>query len=339
MHLGARLLSLAVIVAANVPIGDARAAENATGIYLLGSKTAMSGFVPPPGLYFTDLNYYYAGSAGGQAAAGIALRKTGAVLNIQADIDVDANAYVNMPFALWIAPHKVFGGNVGLGVIAPAGWKQIDVDIDAFAQVTLPNGTVIDANRHFDLTEDTTAFGDPLFNALIGWHQGNWHWNVGALVNIPVGPWDTDSITNLSFHRWAVDTTGAVTYLDPASGFEASAAAGFTFNWENPSTDYKTGTEFHVEAALIQHLSQTFSIGVAGYHYQQVTGDSGAGATLGSFEGQVSALGPVMNATFMVRQTPIATQLEWMHEFEAVNRAEGDMVMFNVTIPLSAVGP
>ena len=57
------------------------------------------------------------------------------------------------------------------------------------------------------------------------------------------------------------DTTGAVTWLDAKMGLELSSAVGFTFNGENPDTDYTTGTEFHVEWALVQHFSKTFSLG------------------------------------------------------------------------------
>ena len=325
---------IAAFVGASVT-RTAFAAENATGIYLLGSKTAMAGYVPPPGTYVTDLNYYYSGSAGGQAAVGIALRQTGALLDVQADVSIDAEAYINAPIALWIAPEKVLGGNVGFGVMVPVGRKKVEIGLDTFAQITLPNGTVIDANRNFDFDDASTKFGDPLLNALLGWHQGNWHWTVGALLNVPIGQWDTDSITNLSFNHWGLDTTAALTWLDPAKGHEISVAAGFTFNWENPATDYRTGTEFHVEWALIQHVSKTFSIGISGYHYQQVTGDSGSGARLGPFEGRVTAIGPVMTYTFECGKIPVTTQLEWMHEFDVKNRAEGDMGLLNISMPLS----
>jgi hypothetical protein len=257
---------------------------------------------------------------------------------VDLDIKVDAKAYVNAPIAIWIAPDKVLGGNWGLGVMVPVGRKKVDVGIDAFAQVTLPDGTVIGADRHFDFEDASTKFGDPVLNALIGWHQGNWHWTVGALLNVPIGPWESDSITNVAFHHWGLDTTAAVTWLDPARGHEVSVAAGFTFNWENPDTDYKTGTEFHVEWALIQHFSKTFTLGVAGYHYQQITGDSGAGATLGDFEGRVSAVGPVMTYTFECGKIPVTTQLEWMHEFDVENRAEGDVGLVSISMPLSVPG-
>jgi hypothetical protein len=320
------------ISAATAPI--ALAAENATGLYLLGVKTSMAGFVPPPGTYVTDINLYYSGSASGAAAVGIALRQTGN-LTIDAKVDLQADAYINAPFALWIAPQKVLGGNVGLGVMVPMGWKGIDVDIDALATLTLPNGTVIQANRHFDISDSTTNFGDPVLNALIGWHDGNWHSSFGVLLNVPIGPWETESITNLSFHRWALDTSGSVTYFDPKTGHEVSVTAGFTFNGENPDTDYKTGTEFHVEAALMHHASKTFAFGIAGYHYEQITGDSGAGARLGGFEGRVTGIGPDITYIFMCGKTPISTELKYFREFNVENRLEGNAGYLNVTVPLS----
>ena len=108
---------------------EPRCAENATGIYLLGIKTSMAGFVPPPGTYVTDYNYYYSGSASGAAAVGVALRRVGNV-NVQANVNVDGNAFIDLPTVLWVVPDKVLGGNLGLGVIVPNGWKKVDVDLN-----------------------------------------------------------------------------------------------------------------------------------------------------------------------------------------------------------------
>ena len=331
----AALLSGLLVLGTAWPGIEARAAENATGIYLLGIKTSMAGFVPPPGTYVQDLNFAYSGTASGSAAVGVALRQTGN-LTVQADIDVTGNAYINLPVALWVAPQKVFGGNVGFGLLTPFGWKDVNVDIDALATLVLPNGTTIQAGRHFDFEDSSTKFGDPLLNALIGWHEGNWHWNLSALLNVPIGPWETESISNISFHRWALDTSSSVTYFDAKRGHEVSLTAGFTFNGENPATDYKTGTEFHVEWALMQHVSKTFAFGIAGYHYEQVTGDSGAGARLGGFEGRVTGIGPDITYTFMCGKTPISTELKYFREFDVENRLTGDAGFLNVTVPLSA---
>lgn len=341
-----RVIFLVMLALGAVGVGSSRAqaAENATGWYALGTKASMAGFVPPPGTYFIDVNVYYEGSASGSSAVGVALRDIeGPTLNLtlEADVKVNAKVYYNLPSVLWVAPNKVLGGNVGFGAIVPVGWKDIGVDLDVLATLTLPPplSTTLQTRRRFNLDDSSTEFGDPVLNALIGWHEGNWHWNVSTLVNVPIGPWSKSSISNLSFNHWGLDTTAAVTWFDPKSGFEVSAAPGFTFNWENPDTDYKNGTEFHVEFALLQHFSKKFAAGVAGFHYQQITGDSGAGARLGDFEGRVTALGPVVTYSFNLGKIPVSTQWAWMHDFNVENRLEGDLGILTVSLPLSGSSP
>jgi hypothetical protein len=273
----------------------------------------------------------------------VALRRLGNLtglppptLTLQADVKVDGDAQVALPTILWVAPGKVLGGNVGFGAIVPFGRKAIDVDIDALATLSLPRlNRTLQVDRQFNFDESTTDLGDPLANTIIGWHEGNWHWNIGTLVNIPIGPWSEQSDTNIAFHHWGLDTTAAVTWLDPKIGWELSSAAGFTFNWENPDTDYKTGTEFHVEFALLQHFSKRFAAGIAGFHYQQVTGDSGAGARLGDFKGRVTSVGPVVTYSFNLGKLPVSTQWMWTHDFNVENRLEGNLAVLTVSIPLS----
>jgi hypothetical protein len=255
------LRALLVLGLANIGLDAAHAAENATGWYALGTKASMAGFVPPPGTYFVDVNLFYQGDASAASAVGVALEdisKAARKLNLQGQLlveakaKVDATVYYNLPSFLWVAPGKILGGNVGFGAIVPFGSKDVDFDLDALATLTLgpPINQTFQRGQHFSSNDSSTDFGDPVLNALIGWHQGNWHWNVGMLVNVPIGPWSNTSSSNLSFNHWGLDTTAAVTWLDPKTGFEVSAAPGFTFNWENSDTDYRTGTEFHVPSAL-----------------------------------------------------------------------------------------
>ena len=326
------MIAALVFVMPGVPV---RAAEQATGVYLLGSKSSMAGFLPPPGTYGSSMKYYYDGSASGSAAAGRALGQIGNV-TLQADIDIDAKVFIELPTLLLVTPYKVLGGNIAFGAIVPFGWKDIGVDLDALATLTLANGTTVQQGARFSFDQDTFDLGDPLLTGIIGWHSGNWHWNVSGLLNIPVGPYSASSVTNIAFNRWAFDTTAALTWLDAAKGRELSAAAGFTFNGENDATNYETGTEFHLEFAAMQYLSKAFAIGITGYYYNQVTGDSGAGATLGAFKGEVTAIGPNINYNFQWGNTPVSTSLRWLHEFDAKNRLEGDAVLFSATFPFGA---
>lgn len=320
----------------------AMAAESATSVYLLGSKGSMAGFTPPPGIYVVDANYFYSGDATGQAALGVTLRKSGArdtagvPLKLEADIKVDATAYYQMPAAVWVTPETVLGGNVGFSVIVPIGWKDVSADIDARANFTLggPLGKTFTVGKSFSFGDDEANFGDPLVSAFLGWHQGNLHYSLGTLINIPIGQWEKGRLANIGFNHWAFDFTGAMTWLDPTTGFELSGAAGVTVNTTNHDTDYRSGTDLHFEFAAMQNFSKQFAIGVTGYHYQQVTGDSGSGAVLGDFEGRVTAIGPAINYNFQVGPLPISTSLKWTHEFNTENRLEGDIGMLNVLIPL-----
>jgi hypothetical protein len=308
------LLLAAAMALATAGSQHARAAEAATGIYLLGSKTAMAGFVPPPGTYVQSLTYYYKGDTADLIP--FADRLT---------VGLNASALLELGVITWIAPRKVLGGNIGFGVFVPYGRKLADANLE-LSLLRAPIGV--------DVKDDQAAFGDLVGSAIIGWHEGNWHWNFGALVNAPTGFWQRRRLTNLGFNRWAFDASAAVTWLDPKSGIELSGSAGLTFNLENPANDYQTGTESHFEFALMRHVGKDFSFGVAGYHYQQITGDSGAGARLGDFKGRVSAVGPMLTYSFVVAKTPISTSVSWMHEFNARNRLEGNAGLLNIVVPL-----
>ncbi len=295
---------------------EAFAAEAAGGTYLLGGKQEMAGFLPPPGVYVIDSNYLYSGRANGDFQFG----------GVTLSGDVEADVFYAIPTLLWVAPQTVLGGNLALSATAPIGWKDIRAD----ASLTGPGGNVISAN----IDESDLAFGDPVLGAILGWHQGNWHWNIGLQYNAPVGSWQLGNPANIGFNRSSIDTTGAITWLDPKVGLQVSAAAGLTFNFENPDTDYKTGTEFHLEWAVMKHVSQTLSFGLVGYHYQQLTDDSGPGAVLGGFKGRVTALGPSISGSFMVGSTPVSAGLKYMKEFNVENRLTGDVGMLTLSMPL-----
>jgi len=297
----------------------ARAAEGASSFYLLGSKNAQAGIIPPPGVYVQNDDYYYGGSASGGGAF-----KIGDV-TVQSGFEVEADAYYKLLTPLVVTPRTVLGGNLGFGMIVPIGWKDVS------AAGNLAAGDV--ALRQ-TLRDDDTAFGDPVASTFVGWNRGNWHWNVGALVNIPIGEWDEGALANIGFNRWGLDLNGAITWLDPAIGLDLSAAAGFTFHAENPDTGYQSGNEFHLEFAAVQNFSPQFSAGVVGYYYEQISGDSGGPDILGDFKGRVAAVGPFVGYNFKIGETPVSTRLRWYHEFDAKNRLEGDAAFFTVFVPV-----
>jgi hypothetical protein len=316
------------------------AAEDAKSIYLLGVTTSMAGITPPPGFYASSFTYLYGATATGNAALSRTLGADGqslpSFISLETNAAVKAKAQVALDVlsALYVAPEKFLGGHVGFGLLLPIGYQSLDLNINALAALNFPNGTTLQRGNRFATSQNTFSIGDPLATAFIGWNAGHFHWKLTGLLNVPIGSYNKTNLVNMGFNHWAGDVTGSFTWLDPAIGLELSLAPGITFNAENPATNYRTGTEFHIEAAVMQHFSKDFAIGIAGYYYRQISGDSGAGALLGAFKGEVSALGPNIAYNFKISSVPIITSARWLKEFNAKNRMAGDAGFITITVPL-----
>ena len=297
----------------------AQAAEAASGVYLLGSRSVGAGITPPPGVFFNNDTYFYSGNIGG----GRTLPLGGLLI-----ANVSATSWINLPTTLWVTPAKIFGGDVAFSLTAPVvGEPRVNAALLVNSPRFGPIGVnVIDAN---------TAVSDLFLQSFIGWHSGNFHWQLGIGGIIPSGTYVAGQLSNISLNRPAIDLFGTFTWLDPALGWDLSAAAGFTFNQTNTATDYRTGDEFHLEWAATKYLTKEFTIGLVGYYYQQLTPDSGVGASLGAFEGRVVALGGTIGYTFEIGKTPVSTRLKVYREFAVQNRMEGTAGFFTVAVPLA----
>lgn len=301
------------------PGGAAQAAENGTGFYLLGGRGAMAGYLPPPGVYFESDTYFYDAALDASKALPAGGRF---VANVRSQVRAD---FFN---GTWVTPWEIAGGNLALGAVLPVGRVGVSAGVEYDSPLT---NNLIRAN----LRDKATVVGDPVFSAMLGWHAEKFHWNATVLVNAPAGDYRDGQLANLAFHRWASDVSGALTWFDPETGIDLSGVAGLTFNGTNPATDYRAGTEFHLEWAASKALTSALSAGVIGYHYQQVTGDSGAGAQLGAYKGRVTALGGTLayNSTF--GKVPISTRIKVLREFDVENRARGTVGIVTVSLPLS----
>lgn len=296
-----------------------QAAENGTGFYLLGGRGPMAGYLPPPGFYFESDTYSYDAKLDARKSLPAGGRL---IANVRSQARAD---FLN---GTWVTPWEAFGGNFALGAVLPVGRVAVSAGVEFDSPRT---NTVIGRS----LRDKATMVGDPVLSATWGWHSGKFHWSTTALVNVPVGDYRDGQLANLAFHRWASDLSGALTWFDPQTGIDLSTAVGVTFNGINHATDYRTGTEFHVEWAASKALTSALSAGIIGYHYQQVTGDSGAGAQLGAYKGRTTALGGTIAYNFEVGKTPISARLKVLREFSVENRARGTVGLLTVSLPLT----
>ena len=67
---------------------------------------------------------------------------------------------------------------------------------------------------------------------------------------------------------------------------------GFTYNFENPDTNYQNGIDMHLDWGASKFLTKQLQVGLVGYVYDQISDDSGSGNQVGSFESRVIGVGP-----------------------------------------------
>ncbi|ABY28946.1 SphA family protein [Methylorubrum extorquens] len=314
-----RVLASATLAAACMLFpGQAEAAESALGVYVLGNCGPMAGVTPPPGFYFENETYFYQGNLGGNRTF-----QSGGV--VAANVKLDISATFMTP--VWVTPVEVLGGNLGFSITIPFGTPNVS----AGAVLSSPRIDRIVSGRERDAIFNV---GDIYLASFVGWHSGNLHWSTTVLGVVPSGSYETGQLSNISLNRPALDLSAALTYLDPVLGYELSVVPGVTFNWINPATQYLTGTEFHLEWSASKFLSKEFSIGMVGYFYDQLTGDSGRGDRIGPFKGRVTALGGQIGYTFKVGEIPVSTNVRVLREFNTTNRFEGTATYLTITAPL-----
>ena len=321
---GSRGLVALAVLAVAAAASSAQASESGASFYLLGSGGPEAAVLPPlEGVFLSNTAYYYHGEAGGgrQFLIGGKL-----VANIDATIAAD------FPTVLWVPSTHFLGGTLGVGAVIPFGQPWVN----ASAVLTGPLG------RQFAVERGDTAFviGDPVLLATLGWNRGYTHAAFSDLLNVPIGEYRKGDLANLAFHRWANDVSFAVSWHNPKSGWDLSAKSGFTLNGKNDVTEYRTGTEWHFEAAAEKQLTPAWALGVQAYHFDQLTGDSGAGAVLGPFKGRVTGVGGEAAYSFkLMGKIPVTLRLHGASEFDAQNRLQGHSIWLDLNMPLSVKLP
>jgi len=311
----------AVLLGTTLVPNDAQAAEGGTGNYLLGKRGPLAAFVPKPGWYLTN-----------DVVALSADRAELTPLGDRVVANAEAEALLNIVQLTWVADAQILGGRGGLSLVLPYG----NVDVSAGTAITGPGG--VEVGRSLD--DSVTSIGDLAIGASLGWKKRSGDrfraWSTYASVFAPTGDYEVGRLANTSKNRWAYDVGGAYTMANFKGGRELSAVLGFTFSEPNRDTDYESGTDMHLEFAGKQYLPSHWSLGVVGYWYEQLTGDSNNPPILGDFKGRAIALGPEVSYQFVGNpQRPVTVDLRWYHEFEVKNRLEGDTVFLTISFPIS----
>jgi hypothetical protein len=177
--------------------------------------------------------------------------------------------------------------------------------------------------RSASLTDSTTAFGDQYPQFALRWNSGVNNYMTYTTGDVPVGSYNSSSLSNIGIGHGSVDVGGGYTYFNPQSGQEVSAVLGVTYNMMNQSTQYQNGVDMHLDWGASQFLTKQIQVGLVGYLYDQLSCDSGSGDRVGCFESRVAGVGPQIGFIFPVGGMQGYLNFKGYGEFDAAARPSG----------------
>jgi hypothetical protein len=304
------VLALLLLVAALPQTG--RAEEGGSGHYFPGTISSFMDGVSPTEVFILRLNaLHYDGSFGADRAVPIA-----GLAALDADVKSSA---VGLTF-FWRPSWGGIGERWSYAMSATVPFLRVEVSAD----VSVPGRSEL-ARR----TDTESGLGDIVLSPLMLNYHVSDDLNVNGRLNVyaPTGDYEVGRLANLGKNYWTFEPTLGFMYLGKENGREASIFFGAGFNTENTDTDYRTGTQLHVDGTLAQRLplwKGLIGLGVTGYWYQQVEGDSGSGATFGSFEARTNGVGPSLTYSRAFARHRLAAELKWVHELGVRRRPEGN---------------
>jgi len=316
--IGPLLIASAVLIFPRLGMAE----EAATGHYIPGAMSDFIDMLPDRDsstfLYANGFTYY-----DGSASPSKTLDFGGLLTS-----DAKATIYADTSLFLYQAPWKFLGGQYAVELLVPYVWLDVEGDVAR-------NGKFKTQTVH--LNDAANAFGDiEMFPFMYGWKYGDFKWQTQFGIYVPSGGFDKGDLANVGRNYWTFEPALAFSYLSSKIGTEFTTFVGFDFNTKNDATDYQTGDQFHVDGTVAQHLplfGGFAGAGVNGYFYQQITGDSGSGAKLGSFEAMTTGVGPVASYAHRIGNFDVAGEAKWLPEFDVTNRLNGNTVWvkFGVT--------
>jgi hypothetical protein len=196
-------------------------------------------------------------------------------------------------------------------------------NVDLAGTVLLPGGGNVARQTSVSGLGDIT-----LIPAMLAWKQGEWQFNAMLPIYTPTGSYELGRLGNTGLNYWTFDPTIGAVY-STKKGFNAMLHVGYAMNTKNSATDYESGSLLHLEAAVQQMLpvgAGLMTLGVEAFYFDQITGDSGAGATLGDFKGRTSGLGPVLGYVKPLGKETLILEAKWLNEAETTKRLKGDFL-------------
>jgi hypothetical protein len=302
-------LTLFLLVGACWLAGPALAGEGGVTHVIPGATATMTDLPPTsPGWFLKPMYLNYKGSFSAQlpTAAGLA-----------GNVDATVNT-VALVGGYTFGQTFLGGAHYSFAAALPYTW------VDISGNVLTPRGIKRAQNN-------VSGLGDlTVLPVMLAWKLSDWQLDATLPIYAPTGSYEKGRLGNTGLNYWTFDPTVGAVYSHKASGFNAMLHAGYAMNTENTDTQYQSGSLLHLEGVVQQFLPVgpgILSLGLEGFYFDQLTGDSGAGATLGEFKGRTYGLGPLLGYVLpLENKQSLVFELKWLTELETKRRLEGDYI-------------
>ena len=335
--MASKLARFGICLAALCTSSAALADQNGVSFWLPGQFGSFAAAPQVPGWQFAFINYYTSVKASGNIAAAkeVSIGPFNPTLRVNVNVNMKAEADLELLNATYVFPTSVLGGQFGLGMALPVGYNHTSVD----GTLTATLGP-LSATRTGSIGDSRVGFGDLYPMATLRWNAGVHNFMVYATGDIPSGTYDPTRLSNFGIGHAAIDGGVGYTYLNPQTGYEFSVVTGMTYNYENPDTNnYRNGNDWHLDWGASKFLTKQWHVGAVGYVYDQVTADHNAPPFLGENKSRVAAVGPQIGYLFPIGNMHGYLNLKAYFEFDASRRADGFNTWLTFAITPSAEPP
>ena len=234
---------------------------------------------------------------------------------------IEATSDAAMVGGFYTFEQMLFGAHYSVGGFLPV------VSMEVAASLDTPVGKV-------SRTDSVTDIGDiNIVPAMLAWKSGSWQFDALLTVYAPTGDFETGRLANTGLNYWTFEPTVGINYNNEKTGFNFALHTGIMLNTENDDTSYKSGSVLHTEVSITQLLplgKGYLGIGANAFLYEQITGDSGSGARLGSFKSRSIGVGPALSYFLPIGDNTLAAEVKWIPERNTEKRMEGDSMWLKV---------
>lgn len=329
----ARRPTLALAIVLGTLASSAQADEDGVSFWLPGTFGSLAAVPQPTGFSLATIFYATSVSAGRDVALSREF-STGDVprsAQVNANLSMDADAELGLVVPTYTFATPILGGQAAVSLMGIYGRSATSIDGSVNGVVLTPLGP-LPFFRTGNKSDQQWGIGDLYPQFTLRWNKGVHNFMTYLTGDIPVGAYESSRLSNIGIGHGAIDAGGGYTYFDPTTGHEFSAVLGATYNFENTSTDYQNGIDWHLDWGASQFLSKQWLVGLVGYAYKQITSDGGSGDRVGSFESQVFGVGPQIGYVFPVGHYQGYLNLKAYKEFGALHRPEGTNVWLTFAI-------